>query len=59
MSIFNTSGGIIMATKQKNERGDKFNWQPGDVQIMSVDEWEKNQAKKRNAPVKPQPKKKK
>lgn len=48
-----------MATKQKNEHGDKFNWQPGDVQIMSADEWEKNQAKKRNAPVKPQPKKKK
>lgn len=40
-----------MATK-KTDRSDKFRWDKGDVEIMSAEDWEKHQAKKRNAPVK-------
>lgn len=35
------------------KRKDKFKWEKGDVEIMSADEWEKNQQKKKPAQKSP------
>lgn len=43
-----------MARKETG-REDKFRWDKGDVEIMNAEDWEKRQAKKRNAPVKKAP----